>query len=431
MIDEYGRLEPPPGLFTAYDEQEKVSSKLPEPLGDVPPVDVFEHSRGDEFGKPAEERKFEITSISSREFAKAEYRLEYLIRWFMVRSQPLVIAGPPKTLKTSIVIDLSVALSSGKDFLGHFKVEHAANVGIISGESGEATLQDTFRRVCECKHVNMEDQSIEWSFQVPHLSDPTWMRAIEEFIVGNELDVLIIDPVYLALLNEQTAKNASNVFSMGSVLRLLNEMVSKLGVTLILLHHTSKGAAKSMKQTRQPPELEDIAMAGFGEFARQWCLLGKRSDTDDGSGHHELWMRYGGSAGHGGLIGVDVREGSFKDMGGRRWAVTVRDKDECFEELQTSQEQHQSEKKAAQLEADMDKVRAVAERFKDGAAKSRIGDAVGMDHKKSGRILEALVNAGEWEHCEVQHPTNKQTFSGYKPTSTKAGGQTDNPPASG
>jgi hypothetical protein len=54
--------------------------------------------------KPPE---FQFTAITSRELATNTYDLEYLVDGVLVRGQPTVIAGPKKTLKTNISIDLA------------------------------------------------------------------------------------------------------------------------------------------------------------------------------------------------------------------------------------------------------------------------------------------------------------------------------------
>jgi len=110
-------------------------------------------------------------------------------------------------------------------------------------------------------------------------------------------------------------------FTVGPLLRRIGKMMEELGVTVFLCHHT-----KNRDRLRQfePTELEDIAWAGFREFARQWVLLGRRSKYDpDSDGHHELWLNCGGSAGHSNLWGLDITEGRRTDESGRRWDVEI------------------------------------------------------------------------------------------------------------
>ncbi len=198
-------------------------------------------------------------------------------------------------------------------------------------------------------------------------------------------------------------------------------MIEELGTTLILIHHIGKGAARITLNTGEPPELEDLSMSGFAEFARQWVLIGRRSRYEDGSGFHQLWLRYGGSAGHGGLAGVDIQEGKQTDLGGRRWSVTVRDASECREERSANSESRKSERdelRAVQkLEADMAKVQAVAKKFQDGETQTKIAEAAGLSNKRCGTALNALEDDGTWERVDVQKPNRKSPYPGFRPVS--------------
>ena len=72
-----------------------------------------------------------------------------------------------------------------------------------------------------------------------------------------------------------------------------------------------------------PPDLAEVSMSGFMEWARFWCLLGQRQEWDEEAGQHWLWLRTGGSAGHAGLWHLDVTEGKRSDPGGRRWESSI------------------------------------------------------------------------------------------------------------
>jgi len=127
--------------------------------------------------------------------------------------------------------------------------------------------------------------------QIPRLEDPEHPAAIKEFIAKYSLEVLCIDPAYLAM----SGTDAGNLFGQGEVLRGISEVCAAQGVTVILVHYTKKNTADQFAL----PQLEDIAWAGFQEFARQWLLLGRREHYMPGTGEHRLWLTTGGSAGHG------------------------------------------------------------------------------------------------------------------------------------
>ena len=121
------------------------------------------------------------------------------------------------------------------------------------------------------------------------------------FIMDDELEVVVIDPAYLCL----PGADAGNLFVQGDLLRGMTKVCSDTGCTMILAHHTRKTKTDPFS----PPELEDIAWAGFQEFARQWLLVGRREAYVPGSGEHRLWLSVGGSAGHTASWALDISEG--------------------------------------------------------------------------------------------------------------------------
>ena len=71
----------------------------------------------------------------------------------------------------------------------------------MSGESGPSTLQETALRIAKSKPwVNLEDyENLIWAFDLPKLGQPGTIEALVRFIREHSLEVLIIDPLYLAL----------------------------------------------------------------------------------------------------------------------------------------------------------------------------------------------------------------------------------------
>ena len=274
-----------------------------------------------------------FVGISSAELAAAQYTLEYLVDNILVRGQPGIMAGPRKTLKTSLLIDLALSLAEGGLFVGRFKVLTPVRVGIMSGESGAATIQETALRIAAAKGRSLtEYENVIWCFEVPQLGHTLHMAALEDFIVEHRLDVLILDPTYLMMLG--LGEGASNLFIVGRFLKSLSALTQNTGCTPLLCHHLRK----TRVEPYEPPELDDIAWAGFQEFVRQWILVGRRKKylpVDEG--YHRLWLNIGGSAGHGGLWGLDVDEGTRQQPTGRRWEVTVLTAQEVYLADQESQ----------------------------------------------------------------------------------------------
>src|SRR5437764_12826055 len=112
--------------------------------------------------QPARGKPFQFRPRDSASFAREEYRREWLVEQILAAGQPAVLGGPKKTLKTSLAIDLAISLGSGRPFLGRFAVPRRARVAVLSGESGAATLQETARRVCAARGVELEDCDVLW-----------------------------------------------------------------------------------------------------------------------------------------------------------------------------------------------------------------------------------------------------------------------------
>ena len=133
---------------------------------------------------------------------------------------------------------------------------------------------------------------------------------------------MFLDPLSLCLLDGAQAGAASNLYDVGPRLRSAAQACLDAGATPVFVHHTTKGGAR---QGAGAPDLEDLAFAGVGAFARQWLLVRRRAPYRPGSGRHQLVLAAGGSAGHSGCWHVDVDEGALQeDFSGRRWRATAR-----------------------------------------------------------------------------------------------------------
>jgi replicative DNA helicase len=341
-----------------------------------------------------------FTLLSSTDFAVANYKLDWLAKPMLVRGQPGIIGGPMKVLKTSVAVDLAVALSTATPFLGAFPVSERHNVALLSGESGEPVLQDTARRICTARMRCLSDCSIRWGFRLPQLSRASDLSALGDALTEHAIEVLIVDPLYLCLLAGDTeGRSASNMFDIGPLLLAVAQMAAECGCTPILLHHFRK----TLADAHAPAELPDLAYSGVAEFARQWLLLSRREQYEPGSGSHKLWLSVGGSAGHSGLYAVDVSEGATgDDFSGRTWRVDVRP---ATQARQDEKQRREAEQKASKVQ----KVLAVVSRYPDGETMRFLAEVTGMRFATFADIVADLEKVGRVERCEINKPWGKGT----------------------
>lgn len=270
---------------------------------------------------------FDLEPIRWDDLHGKNLRPEWLVTNAAVMGQPLLVGGASKTLKTSITLDFVVSLVTGKPFLGHFNTPKARRCLMVSAESGDWTIQNTINRILTNKDSEFTGYGDYFylSFKCPSISRPAHVEAIRRTIKQTGAEVFVLDPVYLALMDIGNSDSASNLFAVGAILRDLTEMIKGEKATLVLLHHFRKQVRTSRGFSDQAASLEDFSFSGFGEFARQWIMLKRRSDFDRASGVHELLIDIGGSVGHASRWNLDVDEGRSEDVlkTDRLWAPRV------------------------------------------------------------------------------------------------------------
>ncbi|QDT44282.1 Replicative DNA helicase [Gimesia alba] len=329
-------------------------------------------------------KRFEF--LTSTELIKSNFKHEYLINGVLLKGQPCIIAGPKKCLKTNILIALAVSLATGQPFLGKFYVEKNGNVGVMSGESGPATIQETFLRISKSMGCPPDQiEGIHFCFELPAIENEPDLLHIRRTIEYKNLDVLIIDPAYLCL---SLGDGASNLFSVGEKLKLLSRLGQETGCTIILVHHTRKSNGRN---EFSEPQLEEIAFAGFQEWARQWILLNRREEyRPDNAGIHKLHFVAGGSAGHSQGWALDINEGSIDNEGGRVWETRLFASQQARAEKRASKEQDKHRAKKEQLESDINKVFIALEKLGKPSPASTIRDKAKLSTQRTNTALLEL-----------------------------------------
>ena len=316
-----------------------------------------------------------------------EISIRYIVRRVLVDGQPMIISGPKKTLKTSLMLELALSIATGQPFLGEFIVNAPMLVGIMTGESGLATIKETIQRIAKSMEIDgavINPDTIAnliISEQLPQFGSAAHLDALREEITTRGIKVLMIDPAYMCMDGD----DAGNLFKQGILLRGISDLCRELGCTLILCHH----AKKNLLQPFAPPELEDIAWAGFQEFARQWILVNRRERYLPGTGSHRLWLSFGGSAGHGSLWGLDVEEG--KEGESRIWDAKLLPYEELKKVTADSREKTKEESKEKELEKDRKSVVRAMVKYPAGETKNIIRDGTPLNSTRFNRALASLI----------------------------------------
>jgi len=321
--------------------------------------------------------RIEFPTWTLAELMAADFPITYHVENVLVAGQPAVLAGAKKVLKTSLLIDLGLSLATGGHFLGYFAVNRPARFGLMTGESGMAVVKETVERIARVAGIDPWGESrFVVTDRVPLLPSLDHLDALGAWIDHHNLEVLGIDPLYMALGDT----DAASIFQVGKVLQAVNRVCQDRRVTLAICHHTRMHPTDPYA----PGELSDISWAGTQEWCRQWLLLSRREKYEPGTGEHRLWLSTGGSAGHGGCWGVDISEGTRATPGGRFWEVTVTPASEVRQHAKADQatrrETARAEKAQARLESDRKAIVGAMVRLKRSESQRGIREVAGLGH---------------------------------------------------
>ncbi len=363
-------------------------------------------------GKPIEFRR-----ISCAELDSSEYEMEYLIDNALVARQPCILAGGKKTLKTSLLIDLGVSLATGGYFLGRLKVNRACRVGIMSGESGLATIQETARRIAAAAGHNLADiGGLVFSDQLPQFANFLHLEAMKRFCTNDELEVIAIDPAYLCI----GEADHGNLFAMGERLQGVSRLCEETGVTFLLAHHNKKtGKADPFSARvgrycleRIPGVCPAVVACRPAGTLRTWQ---RRTSA----------MAFRGRfCGPQHCMGIDIAEGTRKTEGGRYWQVDVKPASEARQDANTRQaeakQQRAAERRTAELESDRKELVRILTKAHEPQTKTRLRDMSfgGADSTAPLAVWPAMAPWSPWRlPSRITVPTrrgncaNRQTIT--------------------
>ena len=353
---------------------------------------------------PPEDKGF--CAIACSELATTNFQLKYIVEGVLVADQPLLLGGPHKSLKTSVLLDLALSLATGESFLQRFKVLEQRRVAVMSGESGLATIRESMLRIAAAKQIDLfKVDGLVFSEQLPQFRSIESLEHWARFIRKHQPSVVAVDPAYLAV----DGSDAGNLFDIGHQLREANQICSELGAQLIIVHHTRKA---NRGTEFEPPKLEELSWAGWREWARQWVLLGRRDEYIEGTGEHRLWLSAGGSAGHSGLYGLDISEGV--GHGARYWRTTTLRMDECRSVDEGKKQAARDRRQTEKVKSDAEKLARIMAERSGPETKTVLRDLCGFNSTRINAALAHLLTNGLATQTDVFKSKQRTPKEGYK-----------------
>jgi hypothetical protein len=337
-------------------------------------------------------------------FVQQSHHVEYLIPFALVAAQPGVISARTKSLKTTVAIDANLSMATATPFLGAWPVPAIARCGILSAESGAATIVESIRRIAQAKNIVPEEiDNCLVSSRCPRLQSGAWLDEIRRVIGENQLRCLTIDPTYMAAAGVKQ----NDLSSVAAMLEPVSRIIVDTGCAIVMVHHNRK--VSDMRYGC--PTLEEITGSGFAEWSRFWLLLNRRKEWDDTTGRHWLWLVTGGSAGFGSRKWLDVREGKPTDLDGRVWEVEVVPAAEGESRERAERVRQKETRQADDLEADKRKLVDILRKHGPSTV-TDMRTIAGMNYTRFRPALSELLDSGDVKPTQVTKG-NRQEYTAY------------------
>jgi hypothetical protein len=343
--------------------------------------------------------------ITAAELLRRDCSVEFLIPRVLAKGQHHILGGPLKCCKSLIATDLAVSLAMGGKFLDHFQAARPVRTILLSGESGWPVFQENIRRISQARGATEGQlENLLTGVRLPKFGNPLHQDTLCTYIISQKAEAVILDCAYRCIPGDFV----SNQFAMGEVLDSIGNALESVGATLILLCHTPKHVAPG-----EPLELDNLAFAGFSEFAAQWLIVNRQKTYEPGSGRHFLWAVVGGRAGHSGTYALDLDEGEFRQGEDREWRVAVTRADEARKEQRGQRDQERAAKRAEKIEEIKKRILNAAAKYRSGETPTAIRDRAGLHDREFKPALVELLDGGDLLSVEIIKRNRKAPYQGY------------------
>ena len=230
---------------TRPDERERLMSEIR--------LAYSKHQTG--YIREISEEESEFFNVESMEdlLGRPRTKSGWMVKGFWLKGSNGIVAGEPKTFKSTLTLDLAISIASGRPFLDRYPVEETGPVLIIQNENAEWIIQDRLERMMVGKdlvgNVIIDEKGKELDITFPPNVPVHFLNnqgfdfgldehreKLEEHIKRIKPVMVIFDPLYLMF--EGDINSAKEV---QPILKWLTEVKNKYKTAVIVVHHFRKG----------------------------------------------------------------------------------------------------------------------------------------------------------------------------------------------
>lgn len=190
--------------------------------------------------QPKKEDPPSLQFLTARELLR-QYRnmKEPLIDGLLRREEIMNIVAAPKTEKSWLVMQLTLALVTGGTWCGHECT--ASRVLLVDNELHRETLSCRLHRVASAMGISDDDEVLDRLTILSQRGAEKDIRLLKKYLQENsnlKFDVIIIDALYKALPKDVDENSNGQITD---IYNLLDSYARTMGCAIVLVHHTSKG----------------------------------------------------------------------------------------------------------------------------------------------------------------------------------------------
>ena len=178
-----------------------------------------------------------------------------LIGGLLRKGHKMIISGASKAGKSFFLLELAIALSEGREFLG-FKCRKS-NVLYVNFEIDRPSCADRIKKIYEClgiKKPSPKTFSI-WNLRGHAIPLDKLVPKLTKRCKDKHFDCIILDPIYKIITGDE-----NNASEMGYFCNQFDKIADETGASVIYAHHHSKGG--------QGQKTAQDRSSGSGVFAR-------------------------------------------------------------------------------------------------------------------------------------------------------------------
>lgn len=162
-----------------------------------------------------------------------------IIHGLLRQGETMNVIAPPKAHKSWLIIDMAIAIATGRPWLDRFPTE-AGEVLILDNELHKETSAYRIPRVAEAAGISMREirDRISIGNLRGHLKDYISLGPLFRSIEPGRFKAIILDAHYRFM---PAGSDENDNAAMAGIYNIIDRYADALGCCFILIHHASKG----------------------------------------------------------------------------------------------------------------------------------------------------------------------------------------------